>query len=510
MTEAAAAASPRDSADRNLLPTLLLVLALGALFTLINLKWPIARNALCYAKASLGLIQNHFNLFAVARDRAWTAGKPVFFTVVATPFVWLFGANSGLIMASFLGTTFFLGMAALALPKLNKLCGVDPRLLPLELALVALNPLVIYQFWSGYPDSLFAGLIILSFILIDIIATEPERDTRRHVVGLTATIFIAIHTKLYGAVLLVMCAVYLLVYIRPFLKRSSHLTAKLALLVIFAVLLGGVLIATKLGRYPLLDFSEGAGFDSYVAGATHSRIASIFASTKMLAFAIALAFQLSLLFLFTRTARRTSALAPTLFISIYILGLLPFDGTGYNMRYFLPVSLFLAPPLAAGAASLGTVMRRAILSAYGVVAVLFILVFNFAPMQRAFAPVIAAASRKRSHVNLWLDNLRLPVHIVIREQIDSINEQVPSGAVLYWSSSYYGTTTHGLAEHLGVKKGLEIRCVLNDSEIPPQVKQVFLVEFTTEAPPDTLSSPLVGMNVTSLGHGLFRLDPISK
>src|SRR5262249_1304455 len=156
------------------------------------------------------------------------------------------------------------------------------------------------------------------------------RDTRRHIVGLAATIYIAIHTKLYGAVLLGMCAIYLLIYIRAFLKQSSHFAAKLALLAIFAVLLAGVLFATKLGRYPVLDFSEGAGFDSYMTGAAHSRIVSIFASTKMLVFAIALAFQFSLLFLFARTARRAWVLAPTLFISIYMLGLLPFDGTGYN------------------------------------------------------------------------------------------------------------------------------------------------------------------------------------
>jgi len=31
-----------------------------------NLGWPIARNALCYAKAALGIIEHHFNLFAVA------------------------------------------------------------------------------------------------------------------------------------------------------------------------------------------------------------------------------------------------------------------------------------------------------------------------------------------------------------------------------------------------------------------------------------------------------------
>jgi len=509
MTDALLAESPRDSDHHKFRATFWALLALGAFFTILNLKWPIARNALCYAKTSLGLIQNHFNLFAVARNREWANGKPLFFTVMATPFVRLFGVNLGTIIASFLGTVFFLSMSALALPRLNKLSGVNPRLLPLELVLVMLNPLSIYQFWSAYPDSLFAALVILSFILIDIIATEPDRDTRWHIAGLGVTILIALHTKLYGAALLAMCLVYLSVYIRNFFVCARYLPSKLALLAIFAVLIAGILLAAKSGSYPFLDFDEGAGFGSYMNGLAHSRIAFIISSLKMLAFAIVLAFHVLLFLLFGRTARCKWAWAPTLFIFIYMLGLLPFPGTGYNMRYFLPAFLFLAPPLAAGVASLGIPMRRALLGAYGILAVLLILAFNLAAAQRVVAPSIATAT-KYFRLNLWLDNLRLPVHVALREQIDSVNRQVLPGSVLYWSSHYYGTTTHGLAEHLGVKGGLQIRYVLDDSEIPPQADSIFLIEFTAGAPPDTLTGTPIRTNVTPLGHGLFRLDPISK
>ncbi|MBS1867347.1 MAG: hypothetical protein JSS69_15640, partial [Acidobacteria bacterium] len=475
--------SPGDSGHRKFPLTLWALLLLGAFFTILNLKWPIARNALCYAKASLGLIQNHFNPFAIARDRSWTAGKPIFFTIVAAPLVWLFDVNLGIKIASFLGTAFFLAMAALALPRLNRLTGVDPKLLPLELVFVALNPLFIYQFWSAYPDSLFAGLVVLTFILIDIIATEPERDTRWHIVGLAATILVAIHAKLYGAVLPVMCLVYFLVYVRSFFSRANQLTAKLALMGMFAVLIGFVLFAGKFGFYPLLDFSEGAGFDGYVKGLTHSLIAIVISSLKMLVFAIVLAFHFLLLLALKRTVWSKWALAPMLFISIYVLGLFPFPGTAYNMRYFLPVFLFLAPPLAAGLESLGGTMRRALLGAYGVLAFLLIVAFNFAPAYRILAPSIATAT-KHYRFNLWLDNLRMPTHIAIREQIDSVNARVPPGSVLYWSSHYYDASTQGLAEHLGVKRGFDIRYVLNDSEIPRQSNPVFLIEFATEEPPD--------------------------
>lgn len=506
MTDAVLA-GPEDSDQRKFHATFWTLFAFGTLFTILNLKWPIARNALCYAKASLGLIQNHFNLLSVARNREWTAGKPIFFTVVAAPFVRLFGANPGMIVASFLGTAFFLGMSALALPRLNKLSGVEPRLVPLELVLVMLNPLSIYQFWSAYPDSLFAALILLSFFLIDIIAREPGRDTRWHIVGLGLTILIAIHTKLYGAALLAMCSVYLLVHVRHFFLGARYLRTKLALMATFAALILGILLAAKSGSYPLLDLSEGAGFDSYLNGLAHSRTAFGISSIKMLVFAIVLAFHCLLPFLFTKTARSRWARAPTLFIFVYLLGLLPFPGTGYNMRYFLPAFVFLAPSLAAGVASVPLAMRRVFLGAYGVVAVLLILAFNLAAAQRVVAPSIATAA-KYFRLNLWLDNLRLPIHMVMREQIDSLNRQVRPGSVLYWSSHYYGTTTHGLAEDLGVKAGLEIRYVLDDSEIPAQANPFFLIEFTAEAPPDAPTATPARTSVSSLGQGLFRLDPI--
>src|SRR5882762_5064189 len=228
--------STADS-DRKLRLTFLICLAAGTLFTLANLGWPIARNALCYGKAALGVIKHHFNLFAIAHDRAWTSGKPIFFSVLAAPFVWLFDANAGTIIASAVGTAFFLWTVALAIPRLNRLSGLDPSLMPLEFALVAFNPLVLYQFWSAYPDSLFAGLVMLAFILTDVIATEPERDTRWYIFGLGVTIYLAIHTKLYGAVLLLTCPLYILIQGRCLFTRSRHRGSHIQILAtIFAVL----------------------------------------------------------------------------------------------------------------------------------------------------------------------------------------------------------------------------------------------------------------------------------
>ncbi len=501
--------SRTPESDRNLRATLWIFLAAGTFFTLVNLGWPIARNALCYAKAALGIIAHDFNLFAIGHDRAWTAGKPIFFSAFAAPFVRLFGANAGTITASAIGTAFFLWMVALALPRLNKLSGLDPSLMPLELVLVASNPLVLYQFWSAYPDSLFASLVMLAFILTDLIATEPERDTRWHILGLGMTIYLAIHTKLYGAVLLLTCPLYLLIYGRQLVTRSRHRSAKVGILAAVFAALAIVMVTAKLGINPLLDLAEGGVFGGYVSGIVDSRLHDVIRSLYMFGFAVLLVFQAALLFLARRAAWRAWAPAPSIFAAIYLLGLLPFPGTGYNMRYFLPAFPFLVPALAAGARSIRPMARGIILGAYGAIAFILILNFNLAPVERMLHPILSKASARYELLNAWLDNLRLPVQVALKKQIEAANAGVPLGSALYWSSDYYATATHGLAEYLGIKKGLDIRYVLQPSEIQASPGPVFLMAFTSDAPPDRLWQPPSWATVNNAGYGLFRLDPIS-
>jgi hypothetical protein len=446
-------------------------------------------------------------VYAIARSPTWTAGKPIFFAFLAAPFVSVVGVNAGMIFASFIGTAFYLWMVALALPRLNRHCGVDPDLMPMEFALVALNPLSIYQFWSAYPDSLFAGLVVLAFILVDIVATEPERDTRWHLAGLGLAIFLAIHTKLYGAVLVLTCVAYFLICARQFLTRSSHRVAKIVILAIVFAVIAAVLVAMEYGVYPLLDLSDGGAYPSYVAALTHGSIHDIRTSLITLCFAVILAFQAALLFLATRAAWRALGVAPTLFIAIYLLGLLTFPGTSYNMRYFLPGFPFLAPVLAAGAQSFGPIVRRTILGAYGAIALVLILNFNFAPVERAFQPAVSKIYARHPHLYPRVDNLRLPTQMAIKGQIDAINAEVPQGSVLYWSSNYYGTATHGLAEYLGVKKGLDIRYILEPTDIPAASGPILLTQFSAWPPEDILRQAPDWATVTPLGKGLFRLDP---
>jgi hypothetical protein len=515
MTETAQGLPGREGPlrERQLWLTLVALVALGALFTVLNLRLPIARNSLEYAKAALEISEHHFDLFAVVRDRTLSYGKPIFFGLLAAPFVRPFGAGVATLVASSVGTAFFLCMVVFTLARLNKRSGLDRAAKPLELALVGLNPLVLCQFWSAYPDSLFAGLILLAFNLTDHIAVNPQRDTRWQILALGVTIYVAVHTKLFGAILMFSWPLYLLLHGRELIARSSQRGAKFALLCVVFAALAADLGTAALRMNPLLDFADGAGFGNYKSGLVDATSRDLTGALSMLGFAVLLVFQLTLPVLGTRAARRAWRLAPAAFAAIYLLGLLPFPGTNYNMRYFLPALPFLAVPVAVGVRSLAPSARWTVLTGFGVLAVFLVLIFNVAGLEERVQPVVSQIAPPEGRLGTWLedwlDNLRLGSQLELRKQIQAINTEVPRGGVLYWASDYNKTASHGLAEPLGVKAGLDVRYVLRPALAEASADPVFLTEFTSYPPRNRLSQTPAWATAQSLGYGLFRLDPIS-
>lgn len=95
-------------------------LVFGTLLSLINLRWPVTRNALDYMKATVEIIGSHFDLISVAHDHVSTGGKPLLFPLIASPFVWLLSANSAVIVASTVGTGVFIVATVFTLDRLSK------------------------------------------------------------------------------------------------------------------------------------------------------------------------------------------------------------------------------------------------------------------------------------------------------------------------------------------------------------------------------------------------------
>lgn len=500
-----AGVSEHDRSKLKIRLVLAATLLIGSLLALANMRLPVARNALAYTKAALELSRHHFHLLEFARDPMLNTGKPIAFALIAAPFTRLFDASASVVIASTLGTAFFVWMSALVLGRLLRGTNDDGRARSLALVITVSNPLVFYQFWSGYPDSLLAGLVLLAWLLTDTIATQPQRDTRWQIIALGGVIALAIHTKLYGAILGLLCPLYLLCYAPTLLRRSSFLRSKLVLLCCVFTILGMLLIGTKLEMYPFLHLGENAGYSETQFAGIRELAQVIGMSSMTLLVVLLLNFHFALAGLASLNATRVFSAPQMIFIGLYTLGFFSFIGTFLNMRYFVPAFPFIAAVAAPGLLSFDGSTRRMLIGAYSVMALVLTLTFNVAPIERMLSPLIG-------RVYDWqptsrLDNLRLPMQLELRKQIQSVNSQVPPGSTLYWSSNYYETTTHGLAQELGVKAGLDVRYVLYTSAVPRSPVPVFLVNFTSLLPEDALADAPSWSIANRLASGVFRLDP---
>src|ERR1044072_654049 len=60
---------------------------LGVSVALLNADLPILRNAFTYAKGAVGIVDSGFDILKIAGDPTWTAGRPIFFSLLAAPLV---------------------------------------------------------------------------------------------------------------------------------------------------------------------------------------------------------------------------------------------------------------------------------------------------------------------------------------------------------------------------------------------------------------------------------------
>ena len=478
------------------------MIALGLFVTLLNLDLPIIRNAHCYAKATRGLLLTHLDVAAIVGNDAWTSGKPILFALLATPIAALADLDIAMILTSALGTIFYLWMAWLALRRINARCGISDALLPIEFAFLAFNPLVVYQFWSAYPDSLFAGFALLAFILADMIATNPDKDMRWHILAMAAAIVLALHTKLYGAILAITCPLYLALHWRGWIDRGRQLRSKLILLLAVLAGIGLLLVAVKLRIYPWLRLDNGAGVQGFKTGLTDPD-RDISGAFMMMAFALLLNAQFALLSLTRRATWVALDLPPLLFVLIYLAGLILFPGTDKNMRYFLPAFPFIAAALAAGVQQMRH--KRIVLAAFAICGAASIAIFNLAPAERVARPLLARSLRHYPMLDTLLDNLRLPAQLAVKRGIASINAHVPDGGTLYWISDYNGTATFGAAHDLGVKPSINLRYVMRVDQIPPSAHGAFAVHYTGNSFRAELSSRPTGPALENVADGMFRI-----
>jgi len=478
---------------------LVLVIAVGALAFLANRRLPLVRNSLVYARASEHVIEHGYDPRPVVADSRLSYDKPILYAWASAPFVALLGNHDGLRLTSFLTTAAYL-LALLHFARSFRAL-LPPGGALLLVGLGALGPCVFYQFWSAHPDGWFAGLTVLAWSLTQRIVAETDADPVPRVLALGLTLLVAVLLKNYGLVLLFSCPLYLGWHrraLRADRRRWRRLLA--SALVVFALL--GLFVALAwTGRNPLSRLEgEGGGVGQYATGELWM---SVRGACVGLGLAALLQFHVALAFVVGRGARAREMRAPLLcFGAPYVLGLMPFPTTFYNMRYFVPLFALVALALVRGAADFPPGLRRRIAIAHGALAALLILVFDWAPAYRAAEPHLPdlTVTWYRGVPLSLLDNLRMEQHLAQAAALDDIEHNVPPGATLYFLDAfYYRDAQQGVFEHAGlIRPDIATRYVSSRDFHPDEP------EFYVSAPrPAALES--LG-HVTELAPGLFRVS----
>jgi hypothetical protein len=475
---------------------LLLLLALALACTWSARGLPLVRNSLVYARASENVIAAGYDPRPVVTDSRQSYDKPILYAWASAPLVRLLGNHDGLRASSFLTSAAFL-LALLHFARSFR------ALLPERgerafLWLAAFGPCVVYQFWSAHPDGWFAALAVLAWSQTHRLVTRPEAPPVRGMLALGATLLVAILLKNYGLVLLLSCPAYFLWHLgrlRAEPRAARLLVSGLAVL----ALLGLFVAAAWSGHNPLSRLEgEGGGVGQYATGELWRSARGAWVA---LALALGLHFQAALVFALRRAAFGRELLAPlACFGAPYVLGLMPFPTTFYNMRYFQPLFALAALVLVRGAGGFRAARARVLWCAHGLTGAVLVLVFNSAPLFRRVEPWIPRLEVDWIGVPLsLLDNLRMRLHLEQQEFLGALDAAVPDGARLYLLDvNYYGDAQRGVYERAGL-----IRAEIHTSyaaarDFAPEEAEFYVYS----ARPVELGA--LG-EVSDLGHGLWRV-----
>lgn len=459
---------------------LIAVCGLGLCVTIINLDLPLLRNSLLYHEIYENLRANDFALWQVCHDPSLVFNKPCGFPALVAPIAYFLGLNSAMKLLSFAGAAIFIVAAMAAFRRFSGRLTTDASLLPVEVLVLAFNPLVMYQFWSAYPDALFAAAAVYTLVLLDRMVAGDSKPFDPAVYG---TLLIGSMLIKHGtAALIPLHALYVFAS-RPLQRRRNWLLVFVPLLIAL-----GFLAAGQFGMNPLLNLEENRGqlttkidYWGNVGG-----VAVFLGSTLGLASV-----------LLARAHFRRADLPLMLFAIGYVHLFTVYHGSQYNPRYYLPILPILVMFVCRSWSRLSVRWRSVIALTWVSMSAAGVIIFNerhvYALMEK--------------HISLFretdfgpLDCLRMGQHLRVSRAIDEINRFVPPGGELVFVSSYYGEGGRGVYQRDGlIRSDIRVLHVETLSSVWDEAQKAFVYFH----PPSTPSS-LRGL--ARVGEHLYRLQ----
>jgi hypothetical protein len=453
--------------------TLAVLVAVGLAATIANADLPVVRNSLVYARMVDAIEDRNLAAWEVCSDPDQAKKQGCGFAMMAVPIVRAVGMNVGLKVASFIGTALFLAALVVFFRRFNARFGLDDRDVPLELAATCFNPLIIYQFWSAYPDTLFAALYLTSFVLADKLVRDPAPRVGRLAAAFVAVVALAVVVKPAGLILFPLHALFAVWHHARLAELARREPRRVAILAASAVVLVGWVALGKLGWNPFLNIN----------GGEYDRPVAYLDSVKGVVILWAIVFGALLVFAVPRLSMtRTDAIVLVL-LAAHVHIIMVFHAASFNLRHYLPAIAFATPYVVR---ALRRTRRPRLAS--GAIAVFFatnaaaIAAFNIPGANRSLADSVPASVLADYG---YLDNLRLAAQRRVGDALATINRELPPNAELLYVSSYYGDGADGIYERAGLLRS-DLRVVYSSSlrgTKPGPDAWIFLADAVSGAPP---------------------------
>ncbi len=479
------------------------ILGLGFLFTLANVRLPILRNSLVYAQIAKNLLKHNMKLWDVCSTPQLAYNKACAFPAVSAPLVWMFGANAGLKWATFLTTSALLLATLWFFRRFNHRFQLQDDLIWIEISIVFFNPLMIYQFWSGYSDSLFAALFLLSFILLDIVLNGPKSNAAGWSIAYALVLVLAVMTKHHGLALFLLHPVYIYWHRDLVLNRFAARDPNLLWTALAACVAIGFVGLGIIGNNAFLNIRPSYASAQYSRPIFYPENVKEFVIFLMLTFGILLLAAVGQL----RISRTDVEFA--LLAILYTHAIMVHQDARENMRWYIPVMPFMALYIARALKSLRP--RRLTSIAFSLFLptnLLSILVFNHAGDSNSV--FLQQLRRLPINIERQLDNLRMNNHRAIASSFETINRSLPPNSTLYWLSNYYGDASYHIFQdsHL-LRSDIQIVYLPEFDNIHPVQREFFVFQYelySVRPNVPLLETTFKHATVTQLDNDLFRIQ----